>query len=70
MSSQIQMYWTVIFASILCGSEAWSIPLREEDRPMVLDVNMILKGVFAFKRAQVTGDWRRLYNEELHNFYS
>lgn len=30
----------------------------------------VLRGVFAFRRAQVTGDRRRLYNEDLHNFYS
>jgi hypothetical protein len=46
------------FAFLLYGSEAWSVPLREEDRLMVFE-NTVLKGVFAFKRAQVTGDRRR-----------
>jgi hypothetical protein len=26
--------------------------------------------IFEPKRDEVTGDWRKLYNEELHNFYS
>jgi hypothetical protein len=46
------------FAFLLCGSEAWSVPLREEDRLMVFE-NTALRGVFAFKRAQLTGDQRR-----------
>jgi hypothetical protein len=32
--------------------------------------NRVLRGIFASKRAEVTGDWRKLHNEELHNPYS
>jgi hypothetical protein len=31
--------------------------------------NKMLK-IFRPKRDEVTGDWRKLYNEELHNVYS
>jgi hypothetical protein len=32
--------------------------------------NRVLRGIFGPKRNEVTGDWRKLYNEELHNLYS
>jgi hypothetical protein len=28
----------------------------------------VLRRIFAPKRDEVTGDWRRMHNEELHNF--
>jgi hypothetical protein len=28
----------------------------------------VLKRIFGPKRDEVTGDWRKLHNEELHNF--
>jgi hypothetical protein len=30
----------------------------------------MLRGIFGPKRDEVTGDWRKLHNEELHNLYS
>jgi hypothetical protein len=32
--------------------------------------NRVLRRIFGPKRDGVTGGWRKLYNEELHNFYS
>jgi hypothetical protein len=32
--------------------------------------NRVLRGIFASKRDEVTGGWRKLHNEELHNLYS
>jgi hypothetical protein len=29
----------------------------------------VLRVIFEPKREEVTGGWRRLHNEELHNFY-
>jgi len=29
-----------------------------------------LKGIFGLKRWEVTGEWRKLHNEQLHNLYS
>jgi hypothetical protein len=29
--------------------------------------NRVLKEIFGFNRKEVAGDWRRLYNEGLHN---
>jgi hypothetical protein len=32
--------------------------------------NRMLRSIFGLKREKVTGGWRKLHNEELHNFYS
>jgi hypothetical protein len=32
--------------------------------------NSVLRRIFGLKRDEVTGDWRKLHNEELHNVYS
>jgi len=32
--------------------------------------NRVLRGIFDPKRQEVVGGWRRLHNEELHNFYT
>jgi hypothetical protein len=32
--------------------------------------NRVLRRIFGPKRDGVTGEWRKLYNEELHNLYS
>jgi hypothetical protein len=43
--------------------------LREEHRLRVLE-NRVLRGIFGAKRDEVTGEWRKLNNGELHNLYS
>jgi hypothetical protein len=32
--------------------------------------NRVLRTIFGPKRDEVTGNWRKLHNEELHNLYS
>jgi hypothetical protein len=32
--------------------------------------NRVLSGIFGPKRDEVTGGWRKLHNEELHDLYS
>jgi hypothetical protein len=32
--------------------------------------NRVLRGIFVPKRDGMTGEWRKLHNEELHKFYS
>jgi hypothetical protein len=32
--------------------------------------NRVLRRIFGPKRDHVTGDWRKVHNEELHNLYS
>jgi hypothetical protein len=41
----------------------------EEHRLMVFE-NRVLRRIFGKKRDEVTGDWRKLRNEKLHNLYS
>jgi hypothetical protein len=50
------------------GCETWSLTLREEHRLRVFE-NGVLR-IFGPKRDEVTGGWRKLHNEELHNLYS
>jgi hypothetical protein len=44
--------------------------LREERRLRVFFQNRVLKRVFGHKRDEVTGEWRKLHNEELNDLYS
>jgi hypothetical protein len=32
--------------------------------------NRMLRRIFRLKRDEVTGEWRKLHNEELHDLYS
>jgi hypothetical protein len=43
--------------------------LREEHRLRVFE-NRFLRRIFGPKRDEVTGEWRKLHNEQLHNLYS
>ena len=43
--------------------------LREEMKLWVFD-NMVLRRIFGPRRDEVTGEWRRLHNEELNDLYS
>ena len=51
------------------NSETWSLTLREERKLRVFE-NMMLRRIFGPRRAEVTGEWRRLHNEELNDLYS
>jgi hypothetical protein len=43
--------------------------LREERRLRVFE-NRVLRRIFGPKRDEVTGEWRKLQNEELNDQYS
>jgi hypothetical protein len=43
--------------------------LRKEHRLGVFEAR-VLRRIFGPKRDEVTGEWRQLHNEELHDFYS
>jgi hypothetical protein len=53
----------------LYGCETWSLTIRKEQRLRVFE-NRVLRRIFGPKRDEVTGGWRKLHNEELHNLYS
>jgi hypothetical protein len=54
---------------VLYGCETWSLTVREEHKLRIFE-NKVLRTIFGPKRDGVTGGWRKLHNEELHNLYS
>jgi len=66
---KIKICRIIILAVDLYGCETWSLTLREE-RKLRLFENMVLRGIFGPRRKEVTGEWRRLHNEELSDLYS
>ena len=54
---------------VLYGCETWSLTLREERRLRVFE-SRVLRKIFRPKRDEVTGEWRKLHNEELNDLYS
>ena len=65
----MKIYRTIILPVVLYGCETWSLTLREEHRLRVFE-NRALRGIFGPKRDGVTGEWRKLHNEELNDLYS
>ena len=66
---KIKIYRTIILPVVLYGCESWSLTLREESKLRVFE-NMVLKRIFGPRRDEVTGELRRLHNEELNDSYS
>ena len=66
---KIKIYRTVILSVVLYGCETWSFTLRGE-RGLNVFANWVLRRIFRSKRDEITGDWRKLYNEELNDLYS
>jgi len=66
---KIKIYRTIILPVVVYGCETWSLTLREERRLRVYE-NRVLRKVLGPKRDEVTGEWRKLHNEELHDLYS
>jgi hypothetical protein len=62
----IKIYRTIILPFVLCGCETWSLTLREERRLRVFE-NKVLRRIFGPKWDEVTGEWRKLHNEELND---
>ena len=53
---------------VFYGFETWSLILREEHRLRVFE-NRVLRRIFGSRRDEVTGEWRKLHNEELNVLY-
>jgi hypothetical protein len=58
----------VILPAVLYGCENFPLTLREERRLRVFE-NRVLRKIFGPKRYEVTGEWRRLHDEELYDLY-
>ncbi|KAJ4447775.1 hypothetical protein ANN_09783, partial [Periplaneta americana] len=66
---KVRIYKTVILPVVLYGCENWILNLRDEQRLRVFE-NKVLRKIFGAKRDEVTGEWRKLHNAELHAMYS
>jgi len=65
---KIKIYRIIILPVVLYGCENWLLTLREERKLRVFE-NMVLRRIFGSRRDKVTGEWRRLHNEELNDLY-
>jgi hypothetical protein len=54
---------------VLYGCETWSLRVSEEHKLRVFE-NRVFRRIFGPNMNGVTGEWRKLHNEELHNFFS
>ncbi|KAJ4450834.1 hypothetical protein ANN_02265 [Periplaneta americana] len=66
---KVRIYKTVTLPVVLYGCETWTLTLREEHRLRVFE-NKMLRKIFGANRDEVTGEWRKLHNTELHALYS
>ena len=51
------------------GCETWSVALKGEHRPRLLQ-NRLLRKIFGPERNEMTGNQRRLHDEELYGLHS
>jgi hypothetical protein len=68
-NTKIRIHTIITVPVVLYGCETWSLTLRKEQRLRVFE-NRVLRRVFGPKWDKVTGEWRRLHNEELNDVYS
>ena len=66
---KVNTYKTITLPVVLYGCKTRSLTLREEQRSMVFE-NKVLRKIFVVKRDEITGEWRKLHNAELHALYS
>ena len=61
---KVKIYRTIILPVLLYGCTAWSRTLREARRLRIFE-NRMLRSIFGPKWDEVTGEWKKLNNEEL-----
>jgi hypothetical protein len=66
---KIRIYKIIMLPMALYRCETCSLILTVEHRLRVFK-NRVLRRIFGPKRDEVTGGWRKLHYEELHNLYS
>ncbi|KAJ4435904.1 hypothetical protein ANN_18524 [Periplaneta americana] len=64
-----------VWSVALSGAETWTLRRSEEKRLRTFEMlrvfeNKVLRKIFGAKRDEVTGEWRKLHNTELHALYS
>jgi len=65
---KIKIHRTIILPVVLYGCETWSLTLQE-DRRLRVFANRVLRRIFEPKRDEVTGEWKKLHNDELKDLY-
>jgi hypothetical protein len=65
---KVKIYRNIILLVVLYECETWSLTLREK-RSLRMFENRVLRRVFGPTRDEATGEWRKLYNEELNDLY-
>jgi len=63
------IWYDMIWPVVLYGCETWSLTLGEKRKLRVFE-NRMFRRVFGLKSDEVTGEWRKLHNEELSDLYS
>ena len=64
---KMKIYRNIILSVVLYGCETWLLTLKEE-RGLRVSENRVLR-IFGAKGDEVTGEWRKLHNEELKDLY-
>jgi len=59
---KIKIYINIILPVVVCWCETWLVILR-------LCENWVLRKISGAKREEVTEDWRKLNNKEIHDLY-
>jgi hypothetical protein len=65
------MWWhweKEIILPVVYGCETWSLTMREKPRLRAFE-NSVVRRIVGPKRDEVTGEWRKLHNQELHDLY-
>ena len=65
---KIKIHRNIILPVVFYEYETWSFKLREESRLRVFE-NRVLRRIFGLRREEVTGEWRKLHNEELNHLH-
>ena len=63
----VKIYRTIILSVVLYGCETLSLTLLRDERRLRVFENKMVRKIFGTKRDEVTGEWRRLHNEELYD---
>ena len=68
LNLKFKVHRTMILRVVLYGCKTWSLTFRDERRVRVFE-KRVLKRIFGTKMDVVTGEWRKIHNEELNDTY-
>jgi hypothetical protein len=67
LSKNVKTKYRYNFAVVSYGCETSCHALTEGNRLKLFENRLLLWRIFGHKTDEVTGGWRKLHNEELHN---